>query len=161
MSPLQIHRLVSFGRSLVLLVLVAFAVLGAVPSARAAAVFEQEEIRVTKSDPFLYMPSDQVWDLLPYKHLVVKFKVTGVSLDATKYVRVYIQTNASLENEDWQDVEFAPFVQGTDTAPDINMGLINIEDTVPLSRYVRWRVAFESATSTQYVTFSIVGVARE
>jgi hypothetical protein len=142
--------------------LVAVAVsVATVPSAHAAAVFEQKEVKVTRSDPFLYMPTEEVWDVLPYRDLVVKFKITGVSLDATKYVRVYIQTNSSLEGEDWKDIDFAPFVQGTDSTPTIVYNLININDTVPMGRYIRWRVAFETATSTQYVTFSAVAVGRE
>ena len=157
----MIFPLVSLARSLVLAAVVAIATMAANPSAHAAAIFEQKEIRVTKSDPYLYLPATQAWDVLAYEHLVVKFKFIATSLDATKYVKVSIQTNGSLDNEDWKTVESATFTQGTDTAPKIAYGLINIEDTVPMSRYVRWLVEFEATTSTQYVTFNVVAVGRE
>ncbi len=98
---------------------------------------------------------------LPYRWLILKFKITAVSLDSNKYVRVNLQTNATLDEPDWKTVTNVTFTEGSQTTPYVAYGLASIEDTVPLSRFARWEVEFESSTASQHVTFSVVGVARE
>lgn len=126
----------------------------------ASGVFVQPEIRLGVADPYLYMRSNNAWNVIKYSYVTIQFKITAVNLDSTKYVKIHAQTNATLANEDWETVATATFTQGSQTAPYITSALLAITNPVPLSKLLRWKVQFETATAGQYVTFGAVAVAR-
>jgi hypothetical protein len=123
-------------------------------------MFQQPEVQIRVADPYLYMRAENTWDVLHFKYVTIQFKISAVTLDATKWVKIHAQTNATLANEDWETITSATFTQGTQTAPYITSALLAVTSGVPLSRNLRWKIEFQTATPGQYVTFGVVGVAR-
>jgi len=105
-----------------------------------AQLFEAAELQKFRGEPI---------DVSAYKSLVVNLGIDQVTLDATKFGKVTVQSANEPGAGDWQDLTSLTFTEGTDTAPKNSFATVDIDDAAPLARYIRLIVEFETATTTQ------------
>jgi len=121
----------------------------------------QGQITVTAAaaSAIVYMPIENVADISRYKAVVVRYRFDDSAVPSgTPTATLTLQTAMTLQDaREWKDIGSGlAYVEGTSTLPDLKNEVIDIDDTNPaLMRYLRWKLAWTSATAGDSVTFNI------
>ncbi len=118
----------------------------------------QEQVRVyaVGDGEDVFMPMENIVDISRFTSVVYRITVhDSQGLHASTDSRIKLQTSMSAADDDFVDVGSALNVDGSDNPPIYDTWTIDVDDTEPIARYLRWVVTFNAYTGNAYLTFSI------